>query len=146
MIKTNVSDKLALHRVCLELVRSVWKRIEWDKVSPSRRMKIYEELNSKIKSAATTSKIERFIEGLAKKFDVRDIGSSARVLQIVEQFDEKKLLKTLREDTQIVILLLKEKQMEEREERAVMTPPADFLKDKSLEGGKVEEGGLFDNE
>lgn len=139
MTNKPMGDKLALHRLCLEIVQAVWKRIEWDKVSPSRRMKIYEELNSKIKSAATTSKIEKFVENLCKKFDVRDIGS-LRVIQIVENVDEKKLLKVLREDTQIIILLLKEAQLIAKEERAVMTPPADFMKPEAEE----KEADLFE--
>lgn len=117
----NYEDKLRWHRLCLDLVLPVWNAIEWDKVAPQRRMKIYEELSSKIKSSATTSSVTKFIEKLCVKFDVRSI-TSARMIQIIEDHDNKKILKTFREDTQIIILLLREKVEERKAIRNIEIP------------------------
>lgn len=89
-----------------DIVLAVWTCIDWDGVSASRRMNIYNELASKIKSAALTDTLERFLEGLCRKMGVKTIYNE-NVLNIINNADTKALLKLYREETQIIVLMLR---------------------------------------
>ena len=89
-----------------DIVLAVWVCIDWDGVSVSRRMNIYSELASKIKSAAMTETLERFLENLCRKMGVKTV-SNESVLNIIANADAKALLKLYREETQIIVLMLR---------------------------------------
>lgn len=72
-------------------------------------MKIYDEFASKVQSAALTNDLGRFIKGLCDRMDVRSL-SDKRVLEIVEKYLDRELLKCFREDIALIILMLREEQ------------------------------------
>lgn len=89
-----------------DIVLAIWQSIDWTGISPSRRMNIYNELASKIKSAALTDTLERFFEGLCRKMGVKTVYNES-VLNIINKADAKALLKLYREETQIIVLMLR---------------------------------------
>lgn len=92
-----------------DLILAVWREIEWDKVSPMRRMRIYDELVSKVKSAAMTNTLESFIESLARKMGVRTV-SPYGLLETISASDKDAVLTLLRDETQIIIVMMREHQ------------------------------------
>lgn len=92
-----------------DLILAVWREIEWDKVSPMRRMKIYDELASKVKSAAMTNTLESFIESLARKMGARTV-SPFGLLETISAADKDAVLALLRDQTQIIIVMVRENQ------------------------------------
>lgn len=109
-ISASAKDRLKEYRESArDIILAVWTKIDWDNVSPSRRMKIYDELSSKIRSAALTSDLHKFLSRLCDKMGVRSI-SDPRVLKIFECINHAEMLKILREETSFVILMLRETQ------------------------------------
>lgn len=91
----------------VEFLLAVWSHINWDNVGPSRRMRIYDELSSKIKSAAMTNNLDHFLEKFMTKWGVRSI-SDFGVLDILRNSNHRELLNILRNDTALIILMLRD--------------------------------------
>jgi hypothetical protein len=108
-------EKEKLREQARDLVLAVWRAMDWDKVPPSRRMSIYDELASKVRSAALTSDLGRFLAALCDKLGVRVPGDDARVLAIMREADGQALLQVLRDETTLIILMLREVQEARRE-------------------------------
>jgi hypothetical protein len=106
-----------LREKALRLVMSVWKCINWDNISPSRRMRIYDELTSKIKSAALTSSLSSMAARLQEKWGVRCVKDDS-ILDIIDGDDSGKVLNVLREETQIIVLMLRVAIEKEREKKS----------------------------
>ncbi|MBU1999466.1 MAG: hypothetical protein KKE64_08255 [Candidatus Omnitrophica bacterium] len=102
-----MEEQKGIREDCLIILKAIWSNINWDNVGAMRRMKIYEEFASKIKSSAMTSSLVRFVEKMMQKFEIREIGN-AEVLVILQKGQDRKMLKVLREETTILMLLLRE--------------------------------------
>lgn len=72
-------------------------------------MNIYGEVASKVKSAALTNSLESFIESLARKMGCRLVNPRG-LLQTITEADKDTVLKLLRDETQIIITMLREYQ------------------------------------
>jgi len=99
------------------IITSIWHGINWDSVSSRRRMKIYEEYQQKIKSAARTGKLSQFIEKLAEKMDSTVSGVDAsEVLKIVREVESNdydlEILDILRSETALLVLMMRDVQGE----------------------------------
>ncbi|MFW9872535.1 MAG: hypothetical protein ACFFG0_05480 [Candidatus Thorarchaeota archaeon] len=100
----------------VKFIIAVWSHINWDNVGTNRRMRIYDELASKIKSAAMTNNLNKFLEKFMLKWGVRSV-SDAKILKIIAEYDHNELLNILRNDTAIIILMLRESQELKKELR-----------------------------
>lgn len=98
----------------VRLVLAVWRKIDHSGMANSRRAGIYDELTSKIRSAALTSDLRRFVDSLCKKWDVRSLSDSA-VIRIIEKGDHSAILDTLRNETTMIVLMLRVHQEAARE-------------------------------
>lgn len=106
-----------LRASAVSIITSVWRGIDWDSVSSRRRMKVYEEYQNKIKSAARTGTLSHFIEKLAEKMNSTVSGTDApEVLSIVKEVEKDdydlEILDILRSETTLLILLMREAQGE----------------------------------
>jgi len=106
------------------IITSIWHGINWDSVSSRRRMKIYEEYQQKIKSAARTGKLSQFIEKLAEKMDSTVSGADAlEVLKIVREVENNdydlEILDILRSETSLLILIMRDAQGELKNSKQV---------------------------
>jgi hypothetical protein len=109
-----------LRQDAVTIIESVWKSIDWDKVSSRRRMKIYEEYQNKIKSASHVGKASHFLEKLCSKMDCTLSGTnSSIILNIIKRIEQDDLdlefLNTCRSETQLLVLLMREKNHELKE-------------------------------
>lgn len=87
----------------------IWSRLDWEKISTNRTLGIWEEFSNKVKACAmTTTSYETFVEKLCKKMTVKAL-KYADISMISDLDDEtkKKILKCLREETQLVVLKLR---------------------------------------
>jgi hypothetical protein len=92
-----------------DLVLAIWRAIEWDRISPTRRKNIYNELASKVKSAAMTNSLESFVESLARKMGCKTVDPNG-LLETIASADKDVVLSLLRDETQIIIAMLREHQ------------------------------------
>lgn len=110
---------------------NIWSQIDWDKVTGSRAMGIWDEFTSKVQSAATTTNsYEKFIEKLCRKMDIRSL-RYRDISEIAGQNEafKKAVLKAMRDETQTIVLKLRlnnqvrkeeiklEKERKEKEEK-----------------------------
>jgi hypothetical protein len=110
------TDKEQLREAAVQLIAAVWSRVDWDGVSAKWRMGIWEEFGSKIQSAAMTSDAHRFVEALARKMDVRSLNSDT-VPFVLSTCDHDALLDLIRNETTLLVLMLRLRQEEKRESR-----------------------------
>ncbi len=106
-----------LRQDAVTIITSIWRGIDWESVSSRRRMKIYEEYQNKIKSAARTGKLSNFVEKLAEKMNGTVSGADApevlKIVKEVESYDhDLEILDILRSETALLILLMREAQGE----------------------------------
>lgn len=109
-----------LREDAVSLISCCWRGIDWDNVSTRRRMKIYEEFASKIKSASATGTLSHFLEKLCQKMDANISGTDApKVLEIVRGIESEDLdleiLDVLRSETELCVLLMREANNELKE-------------------------------
>lgn len=105
--KKQEENPLQKHLWARDLIYLIWRAISWDNISSSRRMKIYDEFTSKIKSAASTNSIAKFTERLCAKLGIRSISGDIGVRSLLEKNDPE-VLALLRDETQFVVLLMRE--------------------------------------
>ncbi len=113
-----------LRQDAVAIISSVWHGINWDSVSSRRRMKIYEEYQNKIKSAARTGKLSNFIEKLVEKMDSGILGADAAdVLKIIREVENNDhdldILDILRSETALLILIMRDMQDELKNSKQV---------------------------
>lgn len=102
------------------LISAVWSGINWEGVNGKRRMNIYEEFSNKIKSSSQTGKLSHFLEKLCQKMDSRfTSATSDNVLRIIREIEKDDLdleiLDVMRAETELLILLMREKNNEGKE-------------------------------
>lgn len=95
------------------LIYAVWRAIPWDTISPMRRIGIYEEFTSKIKSSSGQVNLAKFVERLCAKMGIRNVGDTA-IVKIIAENDEK-VLDALRSETIYVVAMMREV-IEEKQE------------------------------
>lgn len=79
-------------------------------------MKIYDEFTGKVKSSASTNSLAKFVERLCAKMGIRSITGDQATRNLLTQNDQD-VITILREETQFVILLMREIIEGKKEER-----------------------------
>lgn len=98
-----------IHDTAVSTLADIWSQIDWDKVTGQRAMGIWDEFLSKVKaSAMTTNSYEKFVEKLCRKMEVRSL-KFRTINEITNESEEfkKAILKTFREETQVIVLKLR---------------------------------------
>ena len=101
-----------------DLILEVWRSVDWDGVSGSRRMGIYDEFQAKVQSAAMTSSLGKFVERLARKMGVRSLNNT-RADGILRECDHATVLDLLRTETSMIVIMMRVWQEEHRQEFSV---------------------------
>ena len=102
-----IKTKQELREACLNILRAVWLEIDWNNVSSSRRIKIYDEFLSKMVASYNVNTIAKFVENICRKWGIRDIRHE-KILEVERNFSDKEILNTLRIEPRMLILLLRE--------------------------------------
>lgn len=120
-----------LRQQAADLLMSVWRTIPSDYKS-RYRMSIWDQFESQVRSAAYTSNLARFANSLCSKLqcvpgrnkDERDIA-----LEILNSGQDRALLKMLREETTLIVLMVRVANEQRRD---------DWLSEYGIESDKEE--------
>jgi hypothetical protein len=115
-----------LRNDAVTIIEAVWNSIDWEKIGNRRRMNIYEEYLNKIKSASHVGTASHFLEKLTTKMDCTLSGTNSPVvLNIIKKIEKEDLnldfLNICRSESQLLILLMREKNDELKENSKQMT-------------------------
>jgi len=91
-----------VHEKAAKLLYLVWRHIDFDSMSRSRLMGIYDEFMNKAKYAAYSSNPEQFLETLCRKMGVASL-SKPEILA----FLTPEVISVIRDDTRTVVLLMR---------------------------------------
>ena len=109
-----------LHKKAADLLEIIWRGIPRDYKS-RYRMNIWQQFEDQIRSAAYTSNLGKFINSLCSKMNAsigRNADERKRFNEILRQIqDTKLLLKLMREETALLVLMVRIRQQEKREAR-----------------------------
>lgn len=95
-------------------------------------MKIYDEYTSKIKSASSMNSLKRFVERLCAKMGIRSISDTALTAILTEERED--VLSALREETQYVVLLMREVVEKKQVERADIEKDTNDMNESLIAG------------
>jgi hypothetical protein len=105
------------HEQAAELLEIIWRGVSADYKSRYRRS-IWQQFEDNIRSAAYTSNLGKFLDSLCLKFSA-DIGRNgedrARAEAILQEADARAMLKLLREETTLLVLMVRVANQERRE-------------------------------
>ena len=108
-----------IRKYAVDVLEQLWLCIDFDNMSNTRKMNIWDEFSGKVRACANSSRsFEIFIEKMAKKIDSRSFDGKAALLSEISNFEEsdkKAVLKMYREQLSIIILELRLKREEEKE-------------------------------
>lgn len=95
------------------ILEDIWVNIDWDMMNRGRMVGIRDEFANKIRALSRCyANVEPFLERLCRAFGSRMTKEETKI--ILETIDKKQLMKILREETQIVVLLLQIKRDEKK--------------------------------
>ena len=105
-----------LHEMVSELLLIIWRGVPLD--YKRKYMNIWEQFENNIRSAAYTSNLGKFVNSICLKMSA-DIGKNkaerARAGQLLAEFDSRDVLKLLREETTLLVLMVRVAVQEKRE-------------------------------
>jgi hypothetical protein len=99
----SIADK---RKAVVDILLEVWKHIDFENMSNTRMMKIYNEFTSKVLAATSVRTKEEFINKLCEKFGIRSL-SNPDIVKKLNKFDNDEFLDLLREETQYLILIMR---------------------------------------
>jgi len=82
------------------LIYLVWKHIDFDSMSQSRLMNIWNEFLGKVKMAATSSDPAQFLEVLCKRMGIVSLKQTSIIPLL-----EPEVLQEIRENTRLIVLM-----------------------------------------
>ena len=100
-------EQLRTHAVALLSV--VHKSMTWGSLSPAVRKKYYDVLVRTVKSAAMTSSLGRFLDVLCARLDIPILKQDRAILDIIELKQDRAILKVLREETMLLVVMMRAK-------------------------------------
>ena len=105
------------HEQAAELLEIIWRGVPADYKSRYRRS-IWQQFEDNIRSAAYTSNLGKFLDSLCLKLGA-DIGRNGedrtQAEAILQEADAKAMLKLLREETTLLVLMVRVANQERRE-------------------------------
>jgi len=110
---------MEIRKKAVEILNSLWLSIDFENMSNTRKMSIWDEFSSKVRACSNSSEtFEKFVEKFCKKFNIKSLEVDAKnIIDIAELSKEKKeaILKAYREQLSIVMLELRIMRDEKKE-------------------------------
>lgn len=100
-------EREEIRKQVLTVLQNVWKNINWDSVSPSRRMKIYDEFLSRILVSANTDTVSGFVRNICGKWGIRALDDT-KIIGIEQTVNSEDFLEVARSDARILVLRLRQ--------------------------------------
>lgn len=98
-------------KAILEILESVWTQIDFENMSNSRKMRIWDEFSSKILAATRVRTKEQFLNVLCQSFGIRAFRNT-NILEDFQSFGDIEFLDTIREELQFLVLLIRKRRQE----------------------------------
>lgn len=106
------------YQIATLILSAIWSAIDWETVSPSRRMNIYKEFASKVKSAAASQSLSVFFERLLQKMGIGGISQFQNdTIASILKANNPEVLQAFREETQFLVILLRQQNEEKNDKR-----------------------------
>jgi len=106
-----------MHQTAANLLTAIWRGISGEYKS-RYRFSIWQQFEDNVRSAAYTNNLGKFVDGLCLKLGAQigggDVGS---VEQILNSGNDRALLKIMREETTLAVLMVRVANQERQEER-----------------------------
>ncbi len=107
--KTENERRLAI----LEILESVWTQIDFENMSSSRMMRIWDEFSSKILASTRVRTKEQFLNLICQSFGIRAIRNTD-IVGVIQKFGDVEFLDTIREELQFLVLLIRKHRAEKK--------------------------------
>jgi len=134
-----------LHQDLATILEDIWLNIDWQKVKGSRKMSIWSEFEGQIQIRANQhSKTTEFLTKLCDRMDSQLRAETTTT--ILNQYNDYEILNVFRNETQIVLLLLRlrrEKNQAQYQQYIDMKPELKTKGILSFSQAKAE--NLFEN-
>lgn len=105
-----------MHERAAELLIAIWRGMPNDYKSKYRRT-IWRQFEDNVKSAAYTSNLGKFSNSICSKLGIQiEAADSANVEAILNSGNDRLLLKLLREETTLLVLMVRVANQERRDE------------------------------
>lgn len=103
-------DENITRAMCVDLVRAVHGSMDWD-IWSKKRLTYWSIFGDNIAAAAYTSSLAKWLSNICNTMSVRSVGRTDNerlaVEQLINSGNDKAVLRSLREETSIVILILR---------------------------------------
>jgi len=111
---------MPLHQMAADLLMVIWRGVPRDYKS-RYRMSIWQQFEDRVRSAAYTSNLGKFVNSLCLSLSAT-VGTNAADREIADRIlnggNDRALLKLLREETTLLVLMVRVANQERREEWA----------------------------
>lgn len=98
----------------LWILEEIWRKIDFENMSASRRMRIWDEFSTKMLAATRVKTRFQFLNEFGRSFDVKSL-SNPNIADLIQRFSDDEFLTLLRDEQQFLILLLRNKRDLSRE-------------------------------
>lgn len=97
------------------IYNAIWRKIDFTDMKSSRTFKIWDEFSGKVKAASHSRTIAEFINRITEAFDIKAL-KNIRMLEMIEKFSDDEFLTIVRDEHQLLILLLRRHREEKKNE------------------------------
>lgn len=104
----------------LSVLEAAWCAIDFEGMGAGRKMKIWDEFSSKVLAATGVRTRFQFVNELCHAFNIRSLRDLG-VTDILQRFGDDEFLQTIRDELQFLILLLRKKRKDAKEDEAYHT-------------------------
>jgi len=92
----------------VSLLETVWEAMDWDNIDGRRRRNIYNEFRDAVEESADVRNLSRYLDRLTENMSVRSV-SDTEAIEIIENVDGDELLRLFRQESQYLVLKLRER-------------------------------------
>lgn len=111
----------------LWILEEIWRKINFQDMAASRRMRIWDEFSTKMLAATRVRTRFQFLNEFARSFNVKAL-SDPNISDLIQRFSDDEFLTLLRDEQQFLILLLRNKR--------------EALKEQFKQNNNTEEGEI----
>jgi len=107
-VETNLLSNEELVEDAVSLLETVWQAMDWDNINGRRRMNIYNEFRDAVEESADVRNLSRYLDRLTENMSVRSL-NDPEAIEIIENSDGDELLRLFRQESQYLVLKLRER-------------------------------------
>lgn len=105
-IKSQFTSVANRRKAIVSALQAIWKAIDFDSISNSRMIGIYDEFTSKVLASSAVRTKEQFVNRLCQKLGIRSV-KDLSIYENLKQFSDDEFLVCLRDEIQLLIVLMR---------------------------------------